>query len=132
NCLTIHGKSRFPGLSVWLRDGRKTSVAVPDGCLLVQAAKQLEHLTGGHILAGFHEVAVGTATVAAIEAAEAAGANLWRVSSTCFGHVASDQELRPLGRFATPEALSRYPPIKAGDMVAEELRAISLGSQGQR
>lgn len=23
NLLTIHGKSRFPGLHVWLRDGRK-------------------------------------------------------------------------------------------------------------
>jgi len=22
NLLTIHGKSRYPGLSVWLRDGR--------------------------------------------------------------------------------------------------------------
>lgn len=31
-------------------------VSVPDGCLLVQAGKQLERLTGGHVLAGFHEV----------------------------------------------------------------------------
>lgn len=36
NFLTIHGKSRFPGLSVWSRDGRKLSVSIPDGCLLVQ------------------------------------------------------------------------------------------------
>lgn len=35
---------------------RKMPVAVPDGCLLVQAGKQLERLTGGHVLAGFHEV----------------------------------------------------------------------------
>ena len=33
-------------------------VKVPDGCLLVQAALQLEHLTGGHITAGYHEVVV--------------------------------------------------------------------------
>ena len=56
NFLTIHGKSRFPGLYVWLRNGRKRQVRVPDGCLLVQAGKQIEYLTGGYVLAGFHEV----------------------------------------------------------------------------
>lgn len=38
NFLTIHGKSRFPGLFVWTRDGTKTPVSVPDGCLLVQVS----------------------------------------------------------------------------------------------
>jgi isopenicillin N synthase-like dioxygenase len=56
NFLTIHGKSRFPGLCIWLRDGTKVLVRVPDGCLLLQAGKQMEYLTGGHVLAGFHEV----------------------------------------------------------------------------
>lgn len=37
NFLTIHGKSRFPGLFIWLRDGRRVAVAIPDGCLLLQA-----------------------------------------------------------------------------------------------
>ena len=36
NFLTIHGKSRFPGLYVWTREGVRTAVSVPDGCLLVQ------------------------------------------------------------------------------------------------
>jgi isopenicillin N synthase-like dioxygenase len=36
NIFTIHGKSRFPGLFVWTREGTKMPVAVPDGCLLVQ------------------------------------------------------------------------------------------------
>ena len=36
NFLTIHGKSRYPGLFVWTRSGRRVAVAVPDGCLLVQ------------------------------------------------------------------------------------------------
>lgn len=35
---------------------RRVPVSVPDGCLLVQAGKQLERLSGGHVLAGFHEV----------------------------------------------------------------------------
>ena len=63
NFLTIHGKSRFPGLYVWTREGKKCRVAIPDGCLLVQAGKQIEYLTGGHVLAGFHEVVVNDSTV---------------------------------------------------------------------
>eukprot|EP00752_Nemacystus_decipiens_P011069 g9835.t1 len=128
NLLTIHGKSRYPGLSVWLRDGRKMPVAVPDGCLLVQAGKQLERLTGGHVLAGFHEVAVSEATIETMRKRREEGKSLWRISSTCFGHVASDKDLRPLGKFATDEALAEYPPIKAGDMMQEELKAINLAS----
>lgn len=38
NFLTIHGKSRFPGLYVWTRQGARTPVAVPDGCLIVQVS----------------------------------------------------------------------------------------------
>ena len=53
---TLHGKSRFPGLYVWLRDGRRVAVRVPDGCLFLQAGRQLEWLTGGHVVAGMHEV----------------------------------------------------------------------------
>ena len=56
NFLSVHGKSRFPGLFVWLRDGRRIPVRVPEGCLLLQAGKQLEWLTGGHVHAGMHEV----------------------------------------------------------------------------
>lgn len=34
--LQIHGKSRFPGLSVWLADGTRCPVSIPQGCLLCQ------------------------------------------------------------------------------------------------
>ena len=51
NLLTIHGKSRYPGLFVWLTDGTKMAVKVPDGCLLVQAGMQIERLTGGAVQA---------------------------------------------------------------------------------
>lgn len=34
----------------------QVQVRVPNGCLLVQAGKQMEYLTGGRVLAGFHEV----------------------------------------------------------------------------
>ena len=35
-----------------MRDGTKMRVSVPDGCLLVQAGMQMEHLTGGEVHAG--------------------------------------------------------------------------------
>ena len=53
NLLTIHGKSKFPGLHAWKKDGTKIQISVPDGCLLVQAGKQMEWLTGGAVKAGF-------------------------------------------------------------------------------
>ena len=33
--LTIHGKSRFPGLYIWTRNNQRIQVKVPDGCLLL-------------------------------------------------------------------------------------------------
>ena len=46
NLLTAHGKSRFPGLYIWLRNGTRIPVKIPDGCLLIQSGMQLERLTG--------------------------------------------------------------------------------------
>ena len=127
NFITIHGKSRYPGLFVWTREGKKVMVKVPQGSLLIQAGKQFEYLTGGEVLAGYHEVMVAEKTIAAIKKAEEAKKCLWRVSSTLFAHVASDNVLVPQGKFATKEALEKYPPIKAGDQVQAELNAIKLG-----
>ncbi|KAI8463964.1 MAG: hypothetical protein J3K34DRAFT_442084 [Monoraphidium minutum] len=132
NLLTIHGRSRFPGLFVWLRDGRRVQVRVPPGCLLLQAGRQLEWLTGGHVKAGWHEVVVTPQTLAAAAAAAAAGRSLWRVSSTVFAHVASARPLRPLGRFAEAAgAAEAYPPTLAGVQVQQELEAISLRKGGR-
>ena len=41
---------------MWLRDGRRVPVVIPEGCLLLQAGKQFEWLTGGYVQAGMHEV----------------------------------------------------------------------------
>ena len=126
NFLTIHGRSRFPGLNIWLRNGQKVEVKVPVGCLLIQSGKQLEWLTGGGCLAGMHEVVVSKRTLDAIELARQKNHSLWRVSSTLFSHIASDATLKPLGGFAeTPEAV-KYPPILAGEFVEQELSAINL------
>lgn len=66
NFLTIHGRSRYPGLNIWARNtGQRIPVKIPKGnYLLVQAGKQLEHFTGGLIKAGYHEVVVNENTLA--------------------------------------------------------------------
>jgi hypothetical protein len=67
NFLTIHGRSRYPGLHIWARNtGKRLLVQFPPTgrYLLVQAGKQLEHITGGLIKAGYHEVVVNEPTLA--------------------------------------------------------------------
>jgi len=131
NLMTIHGKSRFPGLYIWTRDGQRVPVRVPDGCLFLQAGKQFEHLTAGHVLAGFHEVVISEDTAAAVERARAAGKPLWRISSTCFSHVNSDRILAPVGLFGEgldEETAALFPPIAAGEHVRRELDLIRLGA----
>lgn len=66
--------------------------------------------------------------VRAIAERQANGASLWRVSSTLFGHVASDRILQPLGKYALqPGAATLYPPVACGQHVQDELNAIALG-----
>ncbi|CAG8501629.1 8257_t:CDS:10 [Funneliformis mosseae] len=127
NFLTIHGKSRYPGLHIWPHnEDVKMQVRVPDGHLLVQAGKQLEWITGGEVKAGFHEVVVTKDTIKSIEDAKKTRPDrpLWRISSTFFLHVASDQILQPLEPFKPN--LSHYPPTFAGDQVKHELGLIEL------
>jgi len=109
-----------------MRDGTKVQVKIPDGCLLLQAAKQLEIMTGGRIFAGFHEVVVNEGTLKAVEEAKKEGRSLWRVSSTMFSSIRYDEMLEPLGIFATKESIEDYPAVKAYDQVANELKAIGL------
>ena len=69
NFLTIHGRSRYPGLHIWARNtGQRILVRFPPTgrYLLVQAGKQLEHLSGGLVKAGYHEVVVNESTVEVI------------------------------------------------------------------
>lgn len=71
---------------------------------------------------------VARETLAVIEQRKGRGQSLWRVSSTLFSHIASDQELRPLEGGPWPVAAAEeFPPVLAGDQVMAELRAIKLG-----
>eukprot|EP00419_Tripos_fusus_P024854 CAMPEP_0172708498 /NCGR_PEP_ID=MMETSP1074-20121228/51153_1 /TAXON_ID=2916 /ORGANISM="Ceratium fusus, Strain PA161109" /LENGTH=408 /DNA_ID=CAMNT_0013531483 /DNA_START=72 /DNA_END=1298 /DNA_ORIENTATION=+ len=135
NYLTIHGKSNYPGLRIWLRDGTRRTVSVPDGCLLLQAGQQMEYLTGGWVKAGMHEVLVTEKTREVLkakhDAAEQAGTKVapeeyWRISTTMFGTICHDATLQPLGRFAQLETAKDYPPIFGGDQVAKALKEIGL------
>jgi len=126
NFITIHGKSNYPGLYVWLRDGRKIPVKVPDGCLLLQSGKQLEHFTGGYVKAGFHEVVVDDACLKAIEDAKAQNKPLWRVSSTLFSSMRYDVTLEPLAQYSTAESRTKYPKISAYEHTLDELKHINL------
>ncbi|WCJ18974.1 2-oxoglutarate (2OG) and Fe(II)-dependent oxygenase superfamily protein [Euphorbia peplus] len=132
NFLTIHGRSRFPGLNIWLRDGQKVEVKVPLGCLLIQTGKQIEWLTAGDCIAGMHEVVVTKRTTDAIRLASEQNRSLWRVSSTLFAHIASDAVLKPLGHFAESPLATKYPPVLAGEFVEQELAVINLkGTNGE-
>jgi len=101
--LTVHGKSRYPGLYVWLRNWKKVPVRVPKGCLLMQAGSSFEHITGGYVLAGFHEVMYTEDTKRVLEnVKEEMKQNpgldriLWRVSSTLFSHFRGDEDISPM------------------------------------
>lgn len=137
NFLTIHGKSNYAGLYVWLRNGKKVKVKVPDGCLLLQAGAQFEYLTGGECLSGYHEV-VYTEEVENIvnkykeenkSKEEKERKKLWRVSSTLFSQIRQNVILEPLGRYRNEESLKKYPAVLTRDQVAEELKSISLMTQ---
>jgi isopenicillin N synthase-like dioxygenase len=148
--LTIHGRSRYPGLHIWARNtGKRIPVKFPPTgrYLLVQAGKQLEHLTGGLIKAGFHEVVVNESTVEVgvhllkvfdmlslpqmIEHRKEKfqARPLIRISSTFFWHLSSDYDLVPIQRLvAMAHALKVegneeddvvYEPMKVGQQVSK-------------
>ena len=100
--MTIHGKSRYPGLFVWTRDWKKKAVKIPEGCLLIQSGRSFEHITGGYVLAGFHEVVYAEATKQARDRrqelldAQGVDRRQWRVSSTLFSHFRNDVDIRPM------------------------------------
>jgi len=144
NFLTIHGRSRYPGLHIWARNtGKRIPVRMPEGnYLLVQAGKQLEHLTGGLIKAGFHEVVVNERTIETIKQrkVEFPDRPLIRISSTFFWHLSSDYDLAPVPslleraralkaerlKLGVNEEETVYQPMKVGRQVQNELKHIAL------
>lgn len=91
-----------------------------------------EYITGGYVLAGYHEVVYNDRTEAAAAKAKEQNKILWRISSTLFGHIRHDVILYPLEEFedrfaeSKEETLAKYPPISAAESVQEELKKINL------
>lgn len=112
-------------------------MSIPEGnYLLVQAGKQLEHLTGGLVKAGFHEVVVNDGTLATMarRAVEYPDRPRIRISSTFFWTLASDFDLVPIpaleerARAVRAQQLNLgrdegapvvYRPMKVGQQVEE-------------
>ncbi|CAM1501563.1 Fc.00g035470.m01.CDS01 [Cosmosporella sp. VM-42] len=145
NFLTIHGRSRYPGLNIWARNtGNRIPVKIPAGnYLLVQAGKQIEHITGGLIKAGYHEVVINEKTIETISRRQKDFPHrpLIRISSTMFWHLSSDFDLVPVPKLAEQARKVRadqfnmgrdegkeaeYPPMKVGHQVQNELKHIAL------
>jgi len=133
--MTIHGKSRYPGLSVWTRDWKKRAVKIPQGCLLIQAGISFEYITGGYVLGGFHEVVYTDATKEAVIRRqeklneEGSAKKQWRVSSTMFTHFRNDMNIGPLPELKhlySEEALTKYPNLTAFEILMQELRATGM------
>ncbi|QQR61174.1 hypothetical protein IPH19_01775 [Candidatus Uhrbacteria bacterium] len=109
SCITMHGRSNYPGLWAWTRGWRKFAVRLPDdGCLLLQSGRVLEHLTAGRTLRGFHEVVIGEEARAKIEAEKLSGVAPWRVSTTMFVNIRTSEWLEPIGRFTNEPSAEWY------------------------
>lgn len=77
---------------------------------------------------GYHEVVYTDAVEQAKDKAVKEGRIPWRVSSTLFSHIRGDVMLEPQGKFATPEAKKKYPPILASEHAMQELKDIKLAA----
>lgn len=103
---------------------------MPDGCLLLQSGITFEHITGGYVHAGFHEVVCTESTVAGYEKAKEAGKITWRVSSTLFSNFRYDVECEPIPElshlYACEDAVQRYPKRTANDILMTELAATNM------
>ncbi len=102
----------------------------------MQAGKQFEHLTGGLVKAGYHEVVVNaqTQTVMAVRRAAHPDHPLIRISSTFFWHLASDVDLAPLPALAAQVQQLRAAKAAQGlDEGAEvEYAPMKVGQQVQK
>jgi len=89
---------------------------------------QFEYLTGGRVIPGYHEVVVNEKTLESIERAKKENRCLWRISSTVFVHIASDNVLQPLLTRAS-DTEKQFPPIFAGEQVANELKVLKISNK---
>ena len=102
----------------------------------MQAGMMFEHITGGYVLAGFHEVVYHQSTKDTrdrfIKERDEQGIrhSTWRISSTLFSHLRYDVDLTPLKEmnhlYDDKETELKYPPKTSFELLCDELRAINL------
>ena len=111
--LTLHPPASHKGLYLFDRKGERHAAVVPDGCLLIQAGAQLEYVTGGKILAGYHEVIVSDNISTGV-----------RVAIPFFCHLKGNLDI--ITPFKTKELEAKYPLIKKSVWLMTELEKILL------
>ncbi len=126
--LTVHPRATHAGLDVWTRDLRKVAPRVPAGCLLAQGGRILEWLTGGRAYRGLHQVVNRPEHMPKIELARREKRRLIRVASPEFLRPPTDYVVKPIGEFATPDALARYEPFVSGTRLMEGLARRGLAA----
>ncbi len=125
-------------MHIWARNtGKRIPVKIPPGnYLLVQAGKQLEHITGGLIKAGYHEVVVNQQTMDVIDIRKVQFPNrpLIRISSTFFWHISSDYDLIPIPALVEQARKVRLEQFNLGNDEGEEVEYLPMkvGDQVQR
>ncbi|GKT87351.1 isopenicillin N synthase and related dioxygenase [Colletotrichum tofieldiae] len=117
NFLTIHGRSRYPGLHIW---ARRQAVGA---------------LYGGLIKAGFHEVVVNEKTLDVIERRKSQFPDrpLVRISSTFFYHLSSDHDITPIPQLVEQAQKVRAEQFNLGKDEGEEVvyKPMKVGQQVQ-
>ena len=96
----------------------------------------LEQLTGGYVMAGYHEVIYTDSTKEVLdkklEENKSGASNIpWRISSTLFSHIRYDVDLSPMEEVKElwnhdNINAGKYPKMTAHEKLMEELKAINL------
>ena len=97
--------------------------------MLLQAGKTFEHITGGHVLAGFHEVIYSEKTKEFHKKAQAEGKSDWRVSSTMFTHFRYNVDCSPMQAIKhlhKENAALKYEKMTSFDLLMTELSATNM------
>ena len=112
------------------------TVKVPEGCLLLQAGRTFEYITGGYIHAGFHEVTYTKATDEAKEKAIEEDRSTWRVSSTMFCHMRFNVDCSPLPELSHLHNKSNKEEytkkMTAFDILMDELEATNMVAENAK
>lgn len=129
--LTAHDRSTFPGLVIWLRDGTKLEASIPPDCFLLQVGQQLEYVSGGYFLAGYHEVSYTQRAANAVTVAVDEGRSTIRVARSLFLHLHTDTVMGVMKESPVDHevAVQKYPPTLAGTRSWEVLIDIGLATR---